>query len=98
MELAASAQEALQILTEFRPDLLITDIGMSETDGYMLLQHIRKRLSEASHIIPAIALTAYAGEANQRRAIAAGFQQHLSKPVEPETLIQTIVQLLQSRL
>lgn len=87
----ASAREALQLLKTTAVDVLISDIGMPEMDGYMLIQQIRTRPNLQT--IAAIALTAYAGEINQQRAFAAGFQAHLAKPVEPAELIQTIMQL-----
>ncbi|PPS43348.1 ATP-binding protein [Chroococcidiopsis sp. TS-821] len=89
VRVAASATEALLLLNSFQPDILISDIGMPDVDGYMLMQQIRQR-SE----VPAIALTAYAGEYDQKQALAAGFQNHLAKPVEPEKLVQAIANLI----
>ncbi|GAA6619254.1 ATP-binding protein [Scytonema sp. NUACC26] len=88
-----SAVEALIALSQYQFDLLISDIGMPEVDGYMLLQQVRSS-SVQNRQVPAIALTAYAGEINYQRAMAAGFQQHLAKPVEPEQLVRAIVQIL----
>nr|WP_277882220.1 response regulator [Oculatella sp. FACHB-28] len=90
---ASSAHEALQILTQAKPDVLLSDIGMPDIDGYMLIQQVRMFAPEQGGQIPAIALTAYAGDADQQQVIAAGFQKHISKPIEPEVLIQTIVSL-----
>lgn len=90
---AASASEALTLLTQSKLDLLLSDIGMPEMDGYMLLRQIRSLPSEQGGTIPAIALSAYAGEINQQQAIAAGFQRHIAKPVEPEELIRAITSL-----
>lgn len=92
---AASASAALQALTEAKPDVLLSDIGMPEMDGYMLMRQIRALQPEQGGQIPAIALTAYAGELNQQQALSAGFQQHLSKPVEPDVVVKAIVQLVQ---
>jgi len=75
-------------------NILVSDIGMPEMDGYMLMQELRQRSSEQNGQIPAIALTAYAGEYDQEQALAAGFQMHLSKPVEPANLIQAIKSLV----
>ena len=102
VRIATSATEALQQLTESMPDILISDIGMPDMDGYALMRQIRTTLLEQENTLPtlnltmpkAIALTAYAGEFNQRHALSAGFQEHVSKPVEPETLVQVIVTLL----
>ncbi|MBW4574124.1 MAG: response regulator [Aphanothece sp. CMT-3BRIN-NPC111] len=90
----SSATDALQQLNESKPDILIADIGMPQIDGYTLIRQIRQLSPEQGGQILAIALTAYAGETNQQQALAAGFQRHLPKPVEPETLVQTIEQLL----
>lgn len=92
-----SAAAALAALLETIPDVLLSDIGMAEMNGYSLMRQIRSLRPEQSGHIPAIALTAYAGEYNQRQAIVAGFQQHLSKPVEPEALVKAIAQLLRQR-
>ena len=74
---SASADEALVILTRSQPDVLLSDIGMPETNGYMLLRQVRALPSQQGGQIPAIALTAYAREIDYQQAIAAGFQQHL---------------------
>ncbi|PSB18834.1 PAS domain S-box protein [Phormidesmis priestleyi ULC007] len=87
---AASAAEGLACLESFQPDVLISDIGMPEMDGYKLMQQIRSRLSEQGGNVPAIALTAYAGDSNQQQALAAGFQLHLSKPIDLEQLVDAI--------
>ncbi|XHX76502.1 MAG: PAS domain-containing protein [Stenomitos frigidus ULC029] len=91
---AASAQEALTALDRFTPDVLLSDIGMPDMDGYMLIQQVRSRAASDGGQIPAIALTAYAGEVDQQQALAAGFQQHLAKPIEPMILIEAIASLL----
>jgi PAS domain S-box-containing protein len=91
----ASASEALMALTECQPDLLLSDIGMPEIDGYMLLQQIRQLPPQQGGQIPAIALTAFAGEINHQQALAAGFQRHISKPVEPDSLIEAIVSVVE---
>jgi len=87
--------EALQVFNWLIPDLLVSDIGMAEMDGYMLIQQIRSRLPEQGGTIPAIALTAYARDFDQQKALQAGFQAHITKPVEPDMLIQTIARLLE---
>ncbi|MDZ8184060.1 MAG: PAS domain S-box protein [Nostoc sp. ChiSLP02] len=89
-----SATEALEALANSKPDILLSDIGMPFMDGYMLLREIRKLPPEQNGQIPAIALTAYAGEINYDRALAAGFQKHLPKPVEPIDLATAIVNLI----
>ncbi|HYX15223.1 MAG TPA: PAS domain S-box protein [Nostoc sp.] len=92
--LAESASEALEILTQSKPDILLSDIGMPLMDGYMLLREVRKLPPEQGGQIPAIALTAYAGEINYNQAMAAGFQKHLPKPVDPAELASAIVNLI----
>ncbi|MEH2326696.1 MAG: PAS domain S-box protein [Nostoc sp.] len=91
---AESASEALEILVQSKPDILLSDIGMPLMDGYMLLREMRKLPPEQGGQIPAIALTAYAGEINYNQAMAAGFQKHLSKPVDPADLATAIVNLI----
>ncbi|MEH2433676.1 MAG: PAS domain S-box protein [Nostoc sp.] len=92
----ASAMEALRIIPEFQPNLLLSDIGMPEVDGYMLMRRIRAMSPEQGGTIPAIALTAYAAEADSQQAIAAGFGQHITKPVEPAKLVRAIANLIYS--
>ena len=92
----ASASEALDIFALRQPDILLSDIGMPEMDGYMLIRSIRSLPQEHGREIPAIALTAYAGEIDHRQILMAGFQQHITKPVEPLDLAKAIVQLLES--
>ncbi|MDZ8183384.1 MAG: PAS domain-containing protein [Nostoc sp. ChiSLP02] len=92
--LAASASEALKLLIQSTPDILLSDVGMPDMDGYMLMQQIRNLPPERGGNIKAIALTAYAGEINQKLAIAAGFGKHIAKPVEPEELIAAILELV----
>jgi CheY-like chemotaxis protein len=86
-----SALEALTALDQFHPDVLISDIGMPRMDGYMLMRQVRARSPEQGGRIPAIALTAYAGEFDQQQALSAGFQRHIAKPVEPDELVKAIV-------
>lgn len=91
---AASAREGLLLLQQCQPDLLLSDIGMPEMDGYQLMQQVRSLPREQRGHIPALALTAYAGELNQQQALQAGFQQHLAKPIEPNQLVEVIAELL----
>ncbi|WP_051470070.1 PAS domain S-box protein [Fischerella sp. PCC 9605] len=91
----ASAWEALQALTLAKPDVLLSDIGMPEMDGYMLMRQVRTiEAEQGKQQIPAIALTAYAGEINQQQALRAGFQMHIAKPVSPEELLRAISNLI----
>ncbi|MEH2163815.1 MAG: PAS domain S-box protein [Nostoc sp.] len=91
-----SAAEALETLAQSKPDILLSDIGMPLMDGYMLLREVRKLPPEQGGQIPAIALTAYAGEINYNQAMAAGFQKHLPKPVDPGELATAIDKLIRN--
>ncbi|MGA7934663.1 MAG: ATP-binding protein [Kovacikia sp.] len=92
---AASANEAIVLLTQASPpmDILISDIGMPDEDGYALLQRVRALKLESGGRIPAIALTAYARTQDRTTALLAGFQSHLAKPIEPAELIAVIANL-----
>ncbi|MBD2605037.1 PAS domain-containing protein [Scytonema hofmannii FACHB-248] len=91
---ASSASQALEAFAESPPDILLSDLGMPLVDGYSLMTQIRSMSGEQSGQIPAIALSAYAGESDRDRAFAAGFQKHLAKPVEPTELLALIIDLL----
>ncbi|MBD2439225.1 ATP-binding protein [Nostoc sp. FACHB-110] len=91
---AASAYAALQLLTQVQPDVMLSDIGMPEMDGYMLMRQIRQFPPSQGGQVKAIALSAYAGELDKNQALQVGFQTHLSKPIEPENLIRAIVNLI----
>jgi PAS domain S-box-containing protein len=97
VKVASSAAEAMAMLSQVIPDVLLCDIGMSGMDGYTLMRQIRSRSPNAGGRIPAIALTAYAGEYDRHQALAAGFQKHISKPIEPEELVNAIVQVANPR-
>jgi PAS domain S-box-containing protein len=92
---AASADEAIAVLTASSTpmDILISDIGMPDEDGYALLRRVRALEPEHKGGIPAIALTAYARTQDRRAALLAGFQSHVAKPVEPAELIAVIANL-----
>jgi CheY-like chemotaxis protein len=93
VQAAESAQQAMLDLHSFKPDVLLSDIGLPSESGYELIQMIRALPSESSRI-PAVALTAFATERDRQRALASGFQIHLAKPVEARVLIQAIDQLV----
>jgi PAS domain S-box-containing protein len=90
----ASGLEVLQALDRFIPDVLVSDVGMAQMNGYMLIQEIRSRPPARGGTIPAIAVTAYAGEIDSKQAVLAGFQRHVSKPVDSVNLIETILSLV----
>jgi signal transduction histidine kinase len=89
-----SAGEAIAFLEQSQPNILLSDIGMPDMDGYMLMRQIRAMPPEQGGQILAIALTAYAGEIDRQQALEAGFQHHLAKPVEPNELVKVILNLL----
>ena len=91
-----SAAEAIRAFAEWGPDLLLSDIGMPNEDGYSLIKKVRKLRSKRAKQIPAIALTAYATDEDRSQALAAGFQIHLAKPVEPKSLLTSIAAALGS--
>ncbi|MEH2281777.1 MAG: ATP-binding protein [Nostoc sp.] len=93
----SSANEALQTLAEVKLDVLVSDIGMPDMDGYMLIHQVRTLTPEQGRQIPAIALTAFARNDDQQEALKAGFQMHLPKPLNPEKLIAAIVKLLEQK-
>lgn len=86
---AAAAAEALVLVEKERPDLLISDIGMPEVDGFEFLRQVRSLGEDRGGKTPAIALTAFARSEDRTRALRAGFAMHLSKPVEPSELVAT---------
>ncbi|MBH8551555.1 response regulator [Nostocaceae cyanobacterium CENA357] len=91
----ASVDAALAVLEQSQPDVLISDIGMSEQDGYTLIRKLRSLEPEKGGCIPAIALTAYSREEDRRQILSSGFQQHLSKPVDPHKLITAVTNILE---
>ena len=91
-----SAAEALDALEAWGPDLLVSDIGMPQEDGYSLIGKVRQ-LRKAERL-PAVALTAYATNEDRARALSAGFQRHLVKPVEPDKLIAALANIAERRV
>ncbi len=93
--IATSVEQAVELIERCSPTILVSDIGMPGTDGYTLLRRLRE-LDGNGAKIRAIALTAYAREEDRRRALDAGFQRYLAKPVEPEALVRMVGSLAQS--
>lgn len=94
---ASSAAEALAILREWRPNLVISDIGMPHTDGYGLIRALRQAQDEAVRGLPVIALTGYARVEDRNRALSAGFQMHVPKPVDPTVLVTVVTAVVDAR-
>lgn len=90
---AARAEDGFHLLQETRPDALVCDIGLPDEDGYKLMERIRRLPEKEGGLTPAIALTAYASPRDRMQALAAGFQAHLSKPVQPEHLVECVADL-----
>lgn len=89
------ALSALKALTQHKPDVVVSDIGMPGMDGFELLRQIRQLPPEAGGTTPAIALTAFARPEDRRRALQVGFNEHLAKPIEPASILQALRQLLE---
>jgi CheY-like chemotaxis protein len=83
---AASAEEALTLLEEHQPHIVLSDIGMPEMDGYDFL----RRLRQSGNQIPAVAVTAFARSEDRTKALIAGYHGHVTKPVEPNELVATV--------
>ncbi len=91
VQLASSASEALLAISRNRPEVLIADIDMPQEDGYVLIQTLRALEREHAHSrLPAVALTAHTSPADRDKALAAGYDVHLAKPVEPDYLMQCL--------
>jgi CheY-like chemotaxis protein len=93
VQTAQSANEALEKLIDFRPHVLVSDIGMPDVDGYGFIRRVRLLGTGSGGRTPAVALTAYAGGDDAARCFAAGFQNHVAKPVDPEQLIRVVANL-----
>ena len=89
-----SAAEALNVFSDEVPDVMVSDIGMPDEDGYQLMRKIRARPAELGGLVPAIALTGYASRKDRERALAAGYQQHMAKPIEQADIIAAIAVLV----
>jgi CheY-like chemotaxis protein len=90
---AASAAAGLSELEEKKPDVLVSDIGMPDEDGYSLIRKVRALSGEKLSRLPAIALTAFTRAQDRMRALSSGYQSHVAKPVEPDELVTVIASL-----
>ena len=90
--MAASADEAMEVIARGPVDALVSDIGLPSEDGYALIRRVRAL--PATAWLPALALTAYASVADQRRALESGFQRHVTKPVEPAELAAVLATMV----
>jgi signal transduction histidine kinase/CheY-like chemotaxis protein len=94
---ATSAGTALALLEREQPDVIVSDIGMPDVDGFELMRRIRRRSAGAGGAIPAIALTAFTRQDDRAKALQAGFNDYLAKPVEPSLLVTHIAQAVGQR-
>jgi len=90
---ATGAAEAFEVLKANRPTVLVSDIGMPEVDGYEFIRRVRRLAPNEGGHTPAIALTAFARSEDRTRAMIAGYQIHMSKPIEPQELLATVASL-----
>lgn len=90
---AASAAEAFEAVRQWLPNVMVSDIGLPGEDGYALLGRLRRDLNEGEQLLPSLALTAYASVEDRKRALAAGFNMHLAKPIEPNELVAVVASL-----
>ena len=97
MSSVGTAREALDLLDKDSFDVLLSDIEMPGTDGYQLIQELRQRSAAQGGAVPAAALTAYARTEDRLRALRAGFQLHLAKPVQPSELVTVVASLAARR-
>jgi CheY-like chemotaxis protein len=93
VQAASSVAEALEMLTWYKPDVLVSDLAMPEEDGYSLIGKVRALEGKNGRQIPAVALTAYVRVEDRARALTAGFNLFVAKPVEPNELIAAIANL-----
>jgi CheY-like chemotaxis protein len=89
-----SARAALEAIASFRPHVLMSDIGMPEEDGFALIRQVRAREAVEGGHVPAIALTAFASQADREQALALGFEAHLAKPASPRDIVRTAARLV----
>jgi CheY-like chemotaxis protein len=90
---AASTSEGLKALERWRPNALVSDLAMPNQDGYEFIGQVRSRDAEHGGNIPAVALSAYTRVEDRIRALAAGFQMHVPKPVDPKELVAVVASL-----
>ena len=90
---AASSAEGLRMLAKHRPDLILSDLGMPEQDGYRFIRDVRALPPEEGGRTPAAAMTAFARSEDRTRAMLAGFQIHVAKPIEPSELLATVASM-----
>ncbi len=93
---ARSSLDAFQIFQTWQPDIVVCHVGMPGEDGFGLIQRIRALPQEKGGDVPAAALTAHVRDEDRSRSLAAGYDVHVAKPVDPHTLANAVVSLLQT--
>ncbi len=93
VEIARSSEEALAKVASVRPDVIVSDVGMPDVDGYELMRRVRGLSTSEGGRTPAIALTAYARREDAEKAFASGFQRHITKPIDPHRLVVAVANL-----
>jgi CheY-like chemotaxis protein len=91
---ADSAKSGLDTFMKSRPDAIVSDIAMPGEDGYWLVREVARRLNAPN--VPAVAVTAFAGQHPRTKALEAGFRAHLAKPVDPEVLCRAVVEVMEA--
>jgi CheY-like chemotaxis protein len=90
VDTAGSAQEGFGKMADFRPEVLVSDIGMPIEDGYAFMRRVRALPAAAGGSIPAVALTAYVREEERNKALSAGYTTHLAKPISPDMVVSVV--------
>jgi CheY-like chemotaxis protein len=97
VETAASVRQGFDAFHLFRPDVVVSDIGMPDEDGYSFVRRLRALPKNEGADVPAVALTAFAGEDDRAKALAAGYDKHVGKPVDPVVLVTVVSGLARGR-
>ena len=97
VKVAQSSAEAMKVVEEFRPELILCDIAMPGEDGYGFIRRLRALGAAGSGNIPALAFTGLAGDEDRERALAAGYQMHVAKPVDIDVFTEAVVALAARR-
>ena len=95
---ASSASDALNLLPNLTPDVVVSDLALPEVDGYEFIRRFRNLTKPKGESVPAIALTAYGSQQDRDKALEAGFDRHLAKPIDPGELVRAIVKTREEKL
>jgi CheY-like chemotaxis protein len=94
---ASTAAQGLEQVKRERPDVIVSDIGMPQMDGYQFIREVRKLPAVHGGQTPAVALTAFTGEQDRAKAVDAGFHRHVAKPVDMDVLVNTLTEVKEIR-